>query len=78
MDFKGRANMASIKNCQFVESGPQEDKGPQSSRKDEDKDFLLQLGKTTDDCFNMDFAYPLSLLQAFAICIARFDAKLSW
>ena len=27
--------------------------------------------QTTEDCFNMDFRYPLSLLQAFAICIAR-------
>jgi tubby-related protein 1 len=70
--------MASIKNAQFVESGPQDNSGPQASRADEDKDYLLQLGKTTDDCFNMDFTHPLSLLQAFAICVARFDAKLSW
>jgi hypothetical protein len=28
--------------------------------------------QTTEDCFNMDYRYPLSLLQAFAICIARY------
>ena len=107
VDFKGRANVASIKNCQFVESGPQvrravllpllllhlffllttapsplprlqDNQGPQATRPDEEKEFVLQLGKTTEDCFNMDFSHPLSLLQAFAICICRFDAKLSW
>jgi hypothetical protein len=33
--------------------------------------------QTTEDCFNMDYRYPLSLLQAFAICIARYVNCLS-
>ncbi|KAJ1427469.1 tubby C-terminal-like domain-containing protein [Ochromonadaceae sp. CCMP2298] len=84
VDFKGRANMASIKNCQFVVSEPLAPGSNGSGavdallKQDAEKDFVLQLGKTTDDCFNMDYRYPLSLLQAFAICIARFDAKLTW
>lgn len=89
VDFKGRANVASVKNCQFVVSdpvNPSEKAGiisgqasavnnvltsEQQSLADADKNYILQLGKTTEDCFNMDYRYPLSLLQAFAICIAR-------
>jgi hypothetical protein len=33
---------------------------------------LVIYPQTTEDCFNMDYRYPLSLLQAFAICIARY------
>lgn len=81
VDFKGRANMASVKNCQFVVSDPAEtitSAAEAQMRADAEKDFVLQLGKTTEDCFNMDYRYPMSLLQAFAICIARFDAKITW
>jgi hypothetical protein len=38
----------------------------------------IYLFQTTEECFNLDYRGPLSLLQAFAICIARFDAKLQW
>jgi hypothetical protein len=34
--------------------------------------FMVIFLQTTEDCFNMDYRYPLSLLQAFAICIARY------
>lgn len=37
---------------------------------------ILQMGKVGNDCFNVDFQYPLSLTQAFAICLTRFDTKL--
>lgn len=75
VDFKGRANVPSIKNCQFIESEPMNENNPEDQEK---REFLLQLGKTTNDCFNMDFKHPLSLLQAFAICITRFDSNVSW
>jgi hypothetical protein len=85
VEFKGRAHMASIKNFQMVVSDAQGGYGlpspgahEQMMRADGDKDFVFMMGKTTEDCFNMDFKYPLSLFQAFAIAIARFDAKLSW
>eukprot|EP01035_Chromulina_nebulosa_P022580 gene22580-29238_t len=79
VDFKGRANVASVKNCQLVESSPAMSTTTGVVPKaDQDKEFKLQLGKTTEDCFNMDFRHPLSLLQAFAISVSRFDANLSW
>ncbi len=34
----------------------------------------MQVGK---DKFTMDFAYPLTALQAFAICLTSFDSKLA-
>jgi len=33
------------------------------------------MGKVGKNCFNMDYQFPMSMLQAFAICIARFDTK---
>tara|TARA_B110000971_G_C19931588_1_gene464238 strand:+ start:904 stop:1083 length:180 start_codon:yes stop_codon:yes gene_type:complete len=37
--------------------------------------ILLQLGKVGKHCFNMDFQYPLSMLQAFAISLSRFETR---
>ena len=31
------------------------------------------MGKVGKDCFNMDYTFPFSMLQAFAVCLARFD-----
>ena len=76
VDFKGRANVASTKNCQFIESSPQD--SSESSTEEYEKDFLFQMGKITEDCFNVDIKYPMSLLQAFSVCVSRFDAKLNW
>ena len=76
VDFKGRANVASVKNFQIVKSTPQDSASPQVP--DSEQDWLLQMGKTTEDCFNMDFKQPLSLLQAFAVCVTRFDMSLSF
>lgn len=77
VDFKSRATIPSVKNCQFVESSPQD--GAKTEQVDDHaKGFLMQMGKTTEDCFNMDTTYPLCLLQAFAICIARFDSGFKW
>ena len=33
----------------------------------------LQFGKTGEDAFVMDVSYPLSLTQAFGICLALFE-----
>ena len=80
VDFKSRANMASRRNFQIVQSIA--DHKPPSNRTSgpigpqQDSEFILQMGKTTEECYNMDVKYPLSIFQAFAICIARFDAKL--
>mmetsp|Transcript_18881 Transcript_18881/g.18190 ORF Transcript_18881/g.18190 Transcript_18881/m.18190 type:complete len:597 (+) Transcript_18881:44-1834(+) len=78
VDFKGRANMASVKNFQLVESYCTNTDARKDQETDADTPFILQVGKTTDECFNMDYRHPLSMMQAFAIAIARFDAKLYW
>jgi len=38
---------------------------------------LLQFGKVGKDIFTMDYCYPLSAFQAFAICLSSFDTKLA-
>ena len=90
VDFHGRANLASVKNFQLIMSTPEsasrDDKGtgggsprdPNLFDNEEANRFILQLGKSTGDCFNMDYKHPLSMFQAFAICIARFDANLTF
>lgn len=89
VDFRSRATCVSVKNFQLVHSEPTnelmrdkyrklhpeyvyEDQGTVSLPQEH---VLLQLGKVGKDCFNMDFQYPLSMLQAFAICLSRFDTK---
>jgi tubby and related proteins len=43
---------------------------------DHDK-IILQFGKVAKDMFTMDYRYPLSAFQAFAICLSSFDTKLA-
>jgi hypothetical protein len=89
VDFRSRATCTSVKNFQLVHSEPTNEEMRERYRKlhpdyvFEDQGtvslpqehVLLQLGKVGKHCFNMDFQYPLSMLQAFAICLARFDTK---
>ncbi|OQR94936.1 tubby-like protein [Achlya hypogyna] len=90
VDFRSRATCVSVKNFQMVHSQPldqvrhrdtyiqlhpsyhYDDEGTVSVPQEH---VLLQMGRVGQHCFNMDFQYPLSMLQAFAICIARFDSK---
>ena len=69
LNFQGRVTMASVKNFQLIE------------RDDEvsgvDTPFMLQFGRVAQETFNMDFCYPLSPLQAFALCLSSFDYKLA-
>ncbi|EGZ28749.1 hypothetical protein PHYSODRAFT_294211 [Phytophthora sojae] len=89
VDFRSRATCVSVKNFQLVHSEPTNEQMRDQYRKAypdfvyEDQGtvslpqeyVLLQLGKVGKDCFNMDFQYPLSMLQAFAISLSRFDTK---
>ncbi|KAL3666420.1 hypothetical protein V7S43_008671 [Phytophthora oleae] len=89
VDFRSRATCVSVKNFQLVHSEPTNEQMREQYRKAypdfvyEDQGtvslpqehVLLQLGKVGKDCFNMDFQYPLSMLQAFAISLSRFDTK---
>jgi len=89
VDFRSRATCASVKNFQVVHSQPTntelreayiqhnagylyDDEGTMSVPQEH---VLLQMGRVGQNCFNMDFQYPLSMLQAFAICLSRFDSK---
>lgn len=79
VDFRGRANIASIKNFQLLDSqSPTCSISPKDGSLETDREFILQLGKTADECYNLDFKAPLSMVQAFALCIARFDSGCTW
>ncbi|RRT80780.1 hypothetical protein GW17_00017037 [Ensete ventricosum] len=71
LNFRGRVTVASVKNFQLVAS---EENG--SSNQEEEK-VILQFGKVGKDLFTMDFCYPISAFQAFAICLSSFDTKLA-
>ncbi|KAG0502745.1 hypothetical protein HPP92_002817 [Vanilla planifolia] len=64
LNFRGRVTIASVKNFQLV------------AQSDQDK-VILQFGKVAKDTFTMDYRYPLSAFQAFAICLSSFDTKLA-
>ncbi|EPS61288.1 hypothetical protein M569_13507 [Genlisea aurea] len=66
LNFRGRVTVASVKNFQLVNAA--------TSGSDDEK-VILQFGKIGKDVFTMDFRYPLSAFQAFAICLSSFDTK---
>lgn len=63
LNFNKRVTQASVKNFQLT------------SAADPDTVYL-QFGRVGKEEFNMDFRYPLSPFQAFAICLSSFDYKL--
>jgi tubby and related proteins len=71
LNFRGRVTVASVKNFQLVAS---EDNGPESQESDK---VILQFGKIGKDLFTMDYGYPISAFQAFAICLSSFDTKIA-
>ncbi|GER47865.1 tubby like protein 1 [Striga asiatica] len=85
LNFRGRVTVASVKNFQLIAAGPpapapppQQQNGPSSSSSSSDHDkIILQFGKVGKDMFTMDYRYPLSAFQAFAICLSSFDTKLA-
>ncbi|KAJ7564072.1 hypothetical protein O6H91_03G135400 [Diphasiastrum complanatum] len=73
LNFRGRVTVASVKNFQLVAAV---DPTQNVSQGDQDK-VLLQFGKIGKDIFTMDYCYPLSTFQAFAISLSSFDTKLA-
>eukprot|EP00466_Bigelowiella_natans_P005960 jgi/Bigna1/91650/estExt_fgenesh1_pg.C_1110006 len=62
LNFHGRVTKASVKNFQLTH--------------DVDADGeILQFGKVGTNEFTMDFTWPLTPLQAFAVCLSSFDNK---
>lgn len=40
-------------------------------------DTVLQFGRVAKNKFTMDYQYPLSAVQAFAICLSSLDGKIA-
>lgn len=87
LNFRGRVTVASVKNFQLIAatqpaaSAAPTTTGPaparsQPTQSDHDK-IILQFGKVGKDMFTMDYRYPISAFQAFAICLTSFDTKLA-
>ncbi|XP_022728095.1 tubby-like F-box protein 3 [Durio zibethinus] len=71
LNFYGRVTVASVKNFQLVAS-PENGVAGQ-----EHENVILQFGKVGKDVFTMDYQYPISAFQAFAICLSSFDTKIA-
>lgn len=71
LNFKGRVTVASVKNFQLVASVDSSDNVSEA----EQERVILQFGKIGKDIFTMDYSYPISAFQAFAICLSSFDTK---
>lgn len=66
LNFGGRVSVASVKNFQLC------------NRTDQDY-IMLQFGRTQGrHSFTMDFQYPLTAVQAFAIAISSLQSKISF
>lgn len=71
LNFHGRVTVASVKNFQLVASPENGPSGPEHEK------IILQFGKVGKDLFTMDYRYPISAFQAFAICLSSFDTKIA-
>ncbi|KAD2393038.1 hypothetical protein E3N88_40015 [Mikania micrantha] len=58
-------------------AAPSSTAGPSQAAQVEHDKVILQFGKIGKDMFTMDYRYPLSAFQAFAICLSSFDTKLA-
>ncbi|XP_017978255.1 PREDICTED: tubby-like F-box protein 14 [Theobroma cacao] len=79
LNFRGRVTVASVKNFQLIATTQPAAGAPTPSQPappDIDK-IILQFGKVGKDMFTMDYRYPLSAFQAFAIYLSSFDTKLA-
>lgn len=76
LNFRGRVTVASVKNFQLIAATQPTMGAPAAPQPDHDK-IILQFGKVGKDMFTMDYQYPLSAFQAFAICLSSFDTKLA-
>ncbi|KAK4492566.1 hypothetical protein RD792_003381 [Penstemon davidsonii] len=69
LNFNGRVTVASVKNFQLVAS--------LENGQEQQENVILQFGKVGKDVFTMDYQYPISAFQAFAICLSSFDTKIA-
>lgn len=73
LNFNGRVTVASVKNFQLVASLENGGGGQEQQQ----ENVILQFGKVGKDIFTMDYQYPISAFQAFAICLSSFDTKIA-
>ncbi|GAB4843554.1 Tubby- protein 3 [Ancistrocladus abbreviatus] len=71
LNFHGRVTVASVKNFQLVASAEDGPAGPAH------EEVILQFGKVGKDAFTMDYRYPISAFQAFAICLSSFETRIA-
>lgn len=71
LDFKGCVTVASVKNFQLLAAVAPSHNIPAA----EQEKVILQFGKIGKDIFTMDYRYPFSAFQAFAICLSSFNMK---
>jgi hypothetical protein len=64
--------VASVKNFQLVAVGECEGETEQRTER-----IILQFGKVGKDMFTMDYGYPISAFQAFAICLSSFETRIA-
>lgn len=64
LNFHGRVTMASVKNFQII-------------HKDNPNYIIMQFGRISEDVFTIDYRYPMSAFQSFAIALSSFDSKLA-
>ncbi|XP_012473982.1 tubby-like F-box protein 3 isoform X3 [Gossypium raimondii] len=72
LNFNGRVTVASVKNFQLVAFAKNV-----VVRQEQQENVILQFGKVGNDVFTMDYQYPISAFQAFAICLSSFDTKIA-
>ncbi|XP_052205739.1 tubby-like F-box protein 8 isoform X2 [Diospyros lotus] len=77
LNFRGRVTVASVKNFQLIAAAAGPPAPPSQPPQSEHDKVILQFGKVSKDMFTMDYRYPLSAFQAFAICLSSFDTKLA-
>lgn len=91
LSFNGRVKIPSTKNFQLVSDDEKDErfsgikakkgevkaKGWDSTFDLSASSILLQFGKSDHKRFNLDVTWPLSPLQAFCLCVANCDTKLS-
>jgi tubby-related protein 1 len=64
LNFEGRCAQASVKNFQLVE--------PENQNL-----IYIQMGKIDNNKFTLDFRFPVSAMQAFAVALSSFDSKIA-
>mmetsp|Transcript_36761 Transcript_36761/g.47208 ORF Transcript_36761/g.47208 Transcript_36761/m.47208 type:complete len:210 (+) Transcript_36761:2-631(+) len=74
-DNKGRVYRESVKNFQIVLHRPSLEEEDYTFEEKQSRLVWLQMHKVGNNTWSVEFIYPMSILQAFGICLARFDHR---